>query len=78
MMLPAGPYAERISYRLTGMGAKKNVPLKKCNIFEINLFVSKKKICETLQVFTIDYPFNSHCGKRIFSFNSFMTEVSIL
>ena len=51
---------------------KKCLQKMKSYIFEMNLFVSKKKFCETLQNFTIDYLFNNKRGKKIFSFKPVM------
>ena len=34
--------------------------------------VIKKKFCQTLQDFTIDYPFNGKCMDKIFNFNSYL------
>ena len=51
---------------------KKCLQKMKSYIFEMNLFVSKKKFCETLQNFTIDYLFNNKRGKKIFRFKPVM------
>ena len=61
----------------TSMGVQKIVPKKQKNKFlkltclflkrSFKKFVSKKEVYyETLQDFTINYPFNSRYGKRIF------------
>ena len=73
----AGPYPERISYWLTGMGAQKSVPKKQnIKLFGITCLFVKRKFNED---FSINYPYNSkwvhfwilcpNYGKKIFSFN---------
>ena len=65
-----GPYPEQISYRLTGMETQKNVP-KKQNVKLLGfpcMFV-KRKFDETYKDFSINDPYNSKCGKMIYSFD---------
>ena len=65
-----GSYPERISYWLTGMGALKNVPKKqKFELLGLTSLFVKRKFNETHKDFSINYPYNSKCGKTIFSFN---------
>ena len=58
----------RASFRLTGMGAKKNVPKnQKVKLLKLTCLFVKRKFNETHKDFSIDYPYNNKCGKRIFS-----------
>ena len=64
-----GPYPERISYRLTGMGAEKNVPQKqKVKLLTLACLFLKRKFNESPKDFSINYPYSNKCGKMIFSF----------
>ena len=67
--LISGPYPERISYRLTGMGAQTNVPKKqKVKFLTLTSLFVKRKFNETHKDFSISYPYNNNRGKAIFSF----------
>ena len=67
----AGPYSERISYQLTGMGTQKSVPKKQnVKLLKLTCLFLKRKINETSKDFSINYSYNSKCGKTIFSFSS--------
>ena len=67
----SGPYPERISYRLTGMGAQKNTPKKQqVKLLGLTCLFVKTKFNKTNKDFNINYPYNSKCRKTIFSFNS--------
>ena len=53
------------------MGAQKNVPQKqKIRLLKLICLFLKWKFNETNKDFSINYPYNSNCGKKIFSFNS--------
>ena len=63
------PYPVRISYRLIGMGAQKNVPKKqKDKLLTLTCLFIKRKFKETHKDFSIIYPYNNKYGKTIFSF----------
>ena len=65
----AGPYPERISYHLTGMGAQKYVPKKhKVKLLILTCLFVERKFNETHKGFSINYPYNNKCGKAIFNF----------
>ena len=49
-------------------------PKIKTRFFEINLFAPEKKFREIVYVFLVDKRFNTKCGKKIFSFNSFLNK----
>ena len=65
----AGPYPEQISCQSTGMGTQKNIPKKqKLKLLTLTCLFVKRKFDETHKDFSINYPYNNKCGKKIFSF----------
>ena len=64
-----GPYPERISYRLTGMGLKKMSPKnKKLKLLTLTCLFVKRKFNETDKDFIINYSYSNKCGKIKFQF----------